>query len=164
MPSLTKKQLVQVVTEFNDVMALDPPIKKTNPNAKLEADIKEAAEELQDTDEFSPEVEKVLVRLGIRETIDDLKKDKEEPKDEPTKKAAGKKKAEAKSASKAKKAVPATTFICHLICDNPDISTEEIQKRLDKKGYKAAASTISTVRTDLLKGINYLIEKGRLSY
>jgi hypothetical protein len=78
MPSLTKKQLVQAVTEFNDVMALDPPIRKTNPNAKLEADIKEAAEELRGTDEFSPEVEEALVKLGIREPTEEEGEEQEQ--------------------------------------------------------------------------------------
>jgi hypothetical protein len=151
MPSLTKKQLTQVVVEFNDVMALDPPIKKTNPNAKLEADIKEAAEELRDTDEFSPEVEKVLVRLGIRE----------EGKSKSSRSSGGKK---TKSASEGggKKKLAATTFICHMVCDNPKITFEKIKERLVKGGYGTSDGTIRMQMTDTLKAVDYLMEKGKL--
>jgi hypothetical protein len=169
MPSLTKKQLVQVVAEFNDVMALDPPIKKTNPNAKLEADIKEAAEELRDTDKFSPEVEKVLVRLGIRQAPDDLEKDKEEPKDELKKKATGKKKAEPKekaapktTPTKKSSGVSGTAFITHLICDDPEISNDDIAKALDKKGYSVSKNTMSFHAGWTRRVMRYLQEKGRL--
>jgi hypothetical protein len=160
---VTKKQLQQVASEFNGVMALDPAIASNGKRtvAQLEADIKEAAGELRDDDEFSSEVESVLVELGIRE--------KEEEPEEPTAKSESKskqpksKRATDKGKGKnEEKKIPATTFICHLICDDPDISTEQIKKKLAKNGYEVAESTIPTTRADSMKVISYLMEMGRL--
>ena len=67
MAKLTKANLTKVANEFNKVMALDPPINVKKAVPQLESDIKEAAEELRDDDEFSPEVEGFLIELGIRE-------------------------------------------------------------------------------------------------
>ena len=67
MAKLTKANLTKVANEFNKVMALDPPINVKKAVPQLESDIKEAAEELRNDDEFSPEVEGFLIELGIRE-------------------------------------------------------------------------------------------------
>jgi hypothetical protein len=56
-----------VVKEFNEIMALDPAIKTSKRNvAQLTADIREAAAELRNDDEFSDDVEDTLVIMGIR--------------------------------------------------------------------------------------------------
>ena len=63
----TKAELLKVVKEFNKIMALDPAIKTSKRNAaQLMADIREAAVELRDDDEFSDDVEDILIIMGIR--------------------------------------------------------------------------------------------------
>jgi hypothetical protein len=65
----SKSELLQTAKEFNKVMALDPAIKTGTKRTvtQLESDVKEAGGEVRDDDQFSPEVEAVLVELGIRE-------------------------------------------------------------------------------------------------
>lgn len=82
MATLTKAKLTKVAKEFNEVMALDPPIKTGNGVDKLEADIKEASSEVREDDTFSDEVEGFLVELGIREG--EAAEEEEEEEDAPT--------------------------------------------------------------------------------
>jgi hypothetical protein len=149
----TKAKLEQVAKAFNDLMKLDPPIlfgKKVTMKSLL-ANIKEASEQLNPDDKFPQEIVETLLEVNV------FVKDEAESRiiPAPTPKEKDKK--------PAKKKPPAGHFIVHLLCDNPEITNEAIQKRLDKKGYVVAPSTIGTQRADTMKVINYLQEKGRWS-
>jgi len=80
----TKAQLFQTAKEFNELMQLDPPIKTglKRTVSQLEDNIKEAAQELRDDDEFSDEVEGVLIELGIREKAEEQASGEDEPQTE----------------------------------------------------------------------------------
>jgi hypothetical protein len=51
-----------------------------------------------------------------------------------------------------------------LVCENPEISKDEIRKKLDKGKFTIKDSSLETARSDTKKVINFLMETGKLKY
>ena len=73
MAKLTMKQLINTAKELDEVMGLvpSPPIEDDD-QGKLEKWLKEAAEELQENDELTPETESVLKALEAVEATEEV--------------------------------------------------------------------------------------------
>lgn len=138
-------------------MGLDPPIPVTGRKAtrpKLEEAIRSACKQLEPGDEFTSATLNVLTVMGI-----DLTKEPE-TQQEPEEKGwiCG------TTPSKKDKPVSGCGLVMRLVCENPEITKQEIRAALDKGKFKIKDSSLETVRADTLKVIRYLIETGKLTY
>ena len=85
--NVTRKDLVLVIKEFNDVMGLDPQIPTRNEKVEsLEKNIREAFKLIEPEDTFSEQTQMVLSKLGLERKEEKEEKEngkKEEKKTKP---------------------------------------------------------------------------------
>lgn len=70
MAKVTKAQLISVAEELNDQLGLKPPIKTTGTHPKILAEITEAVDELQRTDEISERTINIFEQLGLTKALE----------------------------------------------------------------------------------------------
>lgn len=141
---ITKKLLADACDDLNSVMKLDPPI-PTDPEDKgvtkatLEADLREAAAELQPDDVLKPKTVEVLEVLGVEVpkagTGEEVKEAQGEKKEKPETKAPEKtSKAPTKAPEESKKESPKYTraqAFCDALKGKPKTMEEIAQKAMD---------------------------------
>jgi len=153
MKSIQKQQLVAVAEELNEQFGLQPPIPTTGKAATKDSLIKairKAGAMAEPEDQFSAETLNILTVLGV-----DLTKEPEPQKDSPKSKPKTK---------KDDKPISGCKYVMQLVCQNPEITKDQIRAKLDKGGYSISDSSITTAIADTRKVVNYMVEIGKATY